>query len=141
MSPDPFTRSRDCPFPLPANGEQAGSLKLTWKLSLLLLILVVLVSLTLKSFAMDVTPMPTGVINHGLPGMRVGILTKAQGTMLHIDHATYTLAPTALVENKFGTALTLMDIQCHDVEYGVRYWVATDKGQNQIVQMIVTFPE
>ena len=135
MSPDLFTMS------LPASRQKAESLKLTWKVSLLLLILVVLVSLTLKSFAMDMTPMPTAVINHGLPGMRMGILTKAQGTMLHIDHATYTLAVTALVENKFGTALTLTDIQCHDVEYGVRYWVATDKGQNQILQMIVTFPE
>ena len=141
MSPDPFTMSRDCPFPLPVDPEQAGTLKLTWKLSLLLLVLAVLATLTLKSFAMDVTPMPTGVINHGLPGMKIGILTKAQGTMLHIDQATYTLAATALVENKFGNALTLRDIQCHDVEYRVRYWVATDKAQNQIVQMIVTFPE
>ena len=141
MSPDPFTMSRDSPFPLPANPEQAGTLKLTWKLSLFLLVLVVFATLTAKSFAMDVTTMPTAVINHGLPGMRMGILTKAQGAMLHIDQAIYALAATALVENKFGTALTLQDIQCHDVEYRVRYWVATDKAQNQIVQMIVTFPE
>ena len=141
MSPDPFTMSRDCSVPMPANRERAGSLKRTWKLSLLLLTLVVLVTLTLTSFAMDGTPMPTAVINQGLPGMKMGILTTAQGTMLQIDHATYTLAPTALVEDKFGTALTLKQIQCRDAEYRVRYWVATDKSQNQILQLIITFPE
>ncbi|HEY3197368.1 MAG TPA: hypothetical protein VGJ57_05105 [Nitrospirales bacterium] len=141
MSPDPFTMPRDCPFPLPSSRQQAGSLSLTWKLSLLVLTLIVLVTLSLQSFAMDMPPLPMAVMNHALPGMRMGILTKAQGTVLSIDHTTYTLAPTALVEDKFGTALTVKDIQCHDVEYRVRYWVVTDKSQNQIMQMIVTFPE
>jgi hypothetical protein len=106
-----------------------------------LLSLILLVMLVLPSFAMDVAPIPLPAVNQALPGSRAGILTKAQGTILQIDRATYTLAPIALVEDRFGTALALKDIQCNDVEYSVRYWVATDQRQNQIVQMIVSFPE
>jgi hypothetical protein len=141
MSPDQLTMTQDYPFPLPTSRERFISLTLTWKLSLLVLILLVLVTLAVQSFAMDSAPMLAPGINHGLPGSRAGILTMAQGTMLHIDRVTYTLSPLALVEDKFGAPLTFRDIQSNDVEYRVLYWVATDKSQNQIVQLIVTFPE
>jgi hypothetical protein len=141
MSPEPLTMTQDYPFPLPTSRARFISLTLTWKLTLLVLILLVLATLAVQSFAMDSASMLTPGINHGLPGSRAGILTRAQGTMLHIDRVTYTLSPLALVEDRFGTALTLRDIQCNDVEYRVQYWMATDKAPNQIMQLVVSFPE
>jgi len=108
---------------------------------LVLLVLLFLGILALPSFSEDSLPMPSMVINRELPGSRTGILTKAEGAMLQIDHVSYTLSPIALVEDKFLTALTIKDIQCHDVEYAVRYWVACDHDHSQILQLIVTFPE
>jgi hypothetical protein len=99
------------------------------------------VILALPSFADDTTPMPSTVINQTLQGSRTGVLRKAEGAVLQIDHVSYTLSPVALVEDKHLTPLTIKDIQCHDVEYAVRYWVATDHDRNQISQLIVTFPE
>jgi hypothetical protein len=141
MSPDLLTMTKDYPFPLPTSRERFISLTLTWKLSLLVLILLVLVTLAVRSFAMDSAPMLPLGINHDLPGSKAGILTKAQGAMLHIDRVVYALSPLALVEDRFGTPLTLTDIQSNDVEYRVLYWVATDRSQNQIVQLVVSFPE
>jgi hypothetical protein len=141
MSPDLLTMTKDYPFPLPTSRERFISLTLTWKLALLVLILLVLITLAVHSFAMDSAPMLPPGINHDLPGSRAGILTSAQGAMLHIDRVVYALSPLALVEDKFGTPLTLRDIQSNDVEYRVLYWVATDKSQNQIVQLVVSFPE
>jgi len=141
MSPDSLTMTQKYPFPLPTSRERFISLTLTWKLTLLVLILLVLATLAVQSFAMDSAPMLTPGINHDLPGSRAGILTRAQGTMLHVDSVTYTLSPIAVVEDRFGTPLTLRDIQCNNVEYRVLYWVATDKAPNQIVQLVVSFPE
>jgi hypothetical protein len=141
MSPDLSTMTQNYPFPLPTSRERFISLTLTWKLTLLVLILLVLATLAVQSFAIDSAPMLTSGINHGLPGSRAGILTRAQGTMLHIDGVTYPLSPIALVEDRFGTPLTLRDIQSNNVEYRVLYWVATDKAPHQIVQLVVSFPE
>lgn len=135
MSSDPF------PFPMPAQGYWGGSVNFARKLFLLFLVLLFVVILALPSFANDFMPMTPTAINRGLPGSRTGVLTKAEGAMLHIDRTAYTLAPIALVEDKFGTPLTMKDIQCRDVEYAVQYWVATDHDHTQILQLIVTFPE
>ena len=136
-----FQTTQNYPFPVPAHGYWGRSVKLTRNVILVLLILLVLVIVALPSFAEDIMPMPSMAINKELPGSRMGILTKAEGTMLQIDHVSYTLSPIALVEDKFLTALTIKDIQCHDVEYAVRYWVASDHDHSQILQLIVTFPE
>ncbi len=85
--------------------------------------------------------MPATAINPTLPGARAGILTRAQGTMLFIDRTEYSLAPIALVEDRFGTPLSIQDLQCNDVQYRVQYWTAPILGHDQIVQLIVTFPE
>jgi hypothetical protein len=136
-----FPSSQHYPFPMPAHGYWGRSVKLTRNVILVLLILLVLVIVALPSFAEDIVPMPSMVINRELPGSRTGVLTKALGAMLQIEHASYTLSPVALVEDRFGSPLTLKDIQCHDVEYKVQYWVAADHDRSQILQLIVTFPE
>jgi hypothetical protein len=136
-----FPTTQDYPFPMPAHGYWGRSVNLTRNFILVLLILLVLVIVALPSLAEEIMPMPSMVINRELPGSRTGVLTKAEGAVLQIDHASYTLSPVALVEDKFHTPLTIKDIQCHDVEYAVRYWAATDHDHSQIVQLIVTFPE
>jgi hypothetical protein len=85
--------------------------------------------------------MPATVINPTLPGARAGMLTKAQGAMVLIDRTAYNLAAIALVEDRFGTPLSIQDLQCSDVQYRVQYWTAPELGPDQIVQLIVSFPE
>ena len=136
-----FQTTQNYPFPMPAHGYWGRSANFTRNVILVLLVLLFLGILALPSFSEDIMPIPSMVINRELPGSRTGILTKAEGAMLQIDHVSYTLSPIALVEDKFLTALTIKDIQCHDVEYAVRYWVASDHDRSQIVQLIVTFPE
>ena len=136
-----FQTTQNYPFPVPAHGYWGRSVNFTRNVILVLLVLLFLGILALPSFSEDSMPIPSMVINRELPGSRTGILTKAEGAMLQIDHASYTLSPIALVEDKFLTALTIKDIQCHDVEYKVQYWVASDHDHSQIMQLIVTFPE
>jgi hypothetical protein len=136
-----FPTTQNYPFPMPAHGYWGRSVNLTRNFILVLLILLVLVIVALPSFAEETTPMPSMVINRALPGSRTGVLTKALGAVLQIEHASYMLSPVALVEDRFGSPLTLKDIQCQDVEYKVQYWVATDHDHSQILQLIVTFPE
>jgi hypothetical protein len=100
-----------------------------------------LFSLAMPSLAKELMLMAPTPINRALPGMRAGLLTQAQGSVLRIDRATFTLAPQALVEDKFGTPLMLQNLQWKDVEFDVQYWLAPDQGPNQIMQMIVSFPE
>ena len=69
------------------------------------------------------------------------MLTVAQGTRLLIDRTAYTLAPIALVEDRFGTPLSIHDLQCSDAQCRVQYWTAPAFGPDQIVQLIVSFPE
>jgi hypothetical protein len=134
--------SQDYPFPMPAQEYWGGSVSLPRNIILVLLILLFVIILALPSFAArDVMPMTPTAINRALPGSRTGVMTKAEGAMLHIDRATYTLTPFALVEDKFGTPLMIKDIQCRDVEYAVRYWVDSDHDRNHILQLVVTFPE
>ena len=141
MALDLFPTTQDYPFPMPAQGYWGRSVNVTRNVILVLLVLLFLVILALPSFADDTTPIPSTVINQTLQGSRTGVLRKAEGAVLQIDHVSYTLSPVALVEDKHLTPLTIKDIQCHDVEYAVRYWVATDHDRNQISQLIVTFPE
>src|SRR5437660_2477857 len=141
MAPNLFPTTQNYPFPMPAQGYWGRSVNVTRNVILVLLVLLVLGILALPSFSEDIIPMPSMVINRELPGSKTGILTKAEGAILQIDHVSYTLSPVALVEDKFLTALTIKDIQCHDVEYAVRYWVASDHDHSQILQLIVTFPE
>lgn len=141
MALDLFPTTQDYPFPMPAQGYWGRSVNVSRNVILVLLVLLFLGILALPSFGEDVMPMPSTIINRALPGSRTGILRKAEGAMLQIDHAAYTLALIALVEAKSGRPLTIMDIQCHDVEYAVQYWVATDHDHSQILQLIVTFPE
>jgi hypothetical protein len=136
-----FSTTQDYPAPMAAHRHWERSANVTRNVILVLLVLLFLVILALPSFADDIMPMPSTVINRTLQGSRTGVLTKAEGAMLQIDHVSYTLSPVALVEDKHLTPLTIKDIQCHDVEYAVRYWVATDHDRNQISQLIVTFPE
>ena len=135
-----FPSTQDYPFPMPAHGYWGRSVNLTRNVILVLFILLVLLIIALPSFAEDIMPMPSMVIRE-LPGSRTGVLTKAEGATLQIDHVSYTLSPVALVEDKHLTPLTIKDIQCHDVEYKVQYWVATEHDHSQILQLIVTFPE
>jgi hypothetical protein len=103
--------------------------------------LVTLSTLTVPAYTQDSAPMPATAINPTLPGSKAGMLTKAQGTTLFIDRSTYTLAPIAHVEDRFGTPLSIQDLQCNDAQYRVQYWTAPELGHDQIVQLIVTFPE
>jgi hypothetical protein len=141
MALDLFPTTQDYPFPMPAQGYWGRSGNVTRNYILVLLVLLFVIILALPSFAEDIMPMPSMVINRALPGSRTGVLSKAEGATLQIDHVSYTLSPVALVEDKFLRPLTIKDIQCHDVEYAVRYWVATDHDRSQILQLIVTFPE
>jgi len=136
-----FPTTQDYPFPMPAQGYWGRSMNVTRNVILVLLVLLFLGILALPSFGEDTMPMPSTIINRALPGTRTGILTKAEGATLQIDHVSYTLSPVALVEDKHLTPLTIKDIQCHDVEYKVQYWVATEHDHSQILQLIVTFPE
>jgi len=136
-----FSPAQDYPAPMAEHQHWGRSVNVTRNVILVLLVLLFLVILALPSFADDTTPMPSTVINQTLQGSRTGVLRKAEGAVLQIDHVSYTLSPVALVEDKHLTPLTIKDIQCHDVEYAVRYWVATDHDRNQISQLIVTFPE
>ena len=136
-----FPTTQNYPFPMPAHGYWGRSVNLTRNFILVLLILLLLVIVALPSFAEEIMPMPSTVINRALPGSRTGVLRNALGAVLQIEHASYTLSPVALVEDRFGSPLTLKDIQCQDVEYKVQYWVATDHDHSQILQLIVTFPE
>ncbi len=141
MALDLFPTTQDYPAPMAVQGYSGHSVNVIRNIILVLLVLLFLVILVLPSFADDIMPMPSTVINRTLQGSRTGVLTRAEGAMLQIDHVSYTLSPVALVEDKHLTPLTIKDIQCHDVEYAVRYWVATDHDRNQILQLIVTFPE
>jgi len=141
MALDLFPTTQDYPSPMAAQGYRGRSANVTRNVILVLLVLLFLVILALPSFADDIMPMPSTVINRALPGSRTGVMTKAEGAMLQIDHVSYTLSPMALVEDKFLTPLTIKDIQCHDVEYAVRYWVVTEHDHRQILQLIITFPE
>jgi hypothetical protein len=136
-----FPTTQDYPFPMPAQGYWGRSMNVTRNVILVLLVLLFLGILALPSFGEDTMPMPSTIINRALPGTRTGILTKAEGATLQIDHVSYTLSPVALVEDKHLTPLTIKDIQCHDVEYKVQYWVATEHDHSQILQLIVAFPE
>ena len=141
MALDLFPTTQDYPFPMPAQGYWGRSVNVTRNVILVLLVLLFLGILALPSIGEDIMPMPSTIINRALPGTRTGILTKAEGATLQIDHVSYTLSPVALVEDKHLTPLTIKDIQCHDVEYKVQYWVAADHDRSQILQLIVTFPE
>jgi hypothetical protein len=81
------------------------------------------------------------MVNRSLPGSLTGILTKASLGAVRIDRSTYPLAPRALIEDKFGMPLMSQDLHWDDVEFDVRYWLGTEETRNQIIQMIVTFPE
>ena len=141
MALDLFPTTQDYPFPMPAQGYWGRSVNVTRNVILVLLVLLFLGILALPSIGEDTMPMPSTIINRALPGTRTGILTKAEGATLQIDNISYTLSPVALVEDKHLTPLTIKDIQCHDVEYKVQYWVATEHDHSQILQLIVTFPE
>ena len=141
MALDLFPTTQDYPFPMPAQGYWGRSVNVTRNVILVLLVLLFLGILALPSIGEDIMPMPSTIINRALPGTRTGILTKAEGATLQIDNISYTLSPVALLEDKHLTPLTIKDIQCHDVEYAVRYWVATDHDRSQILQLIVTFLE
>jgi hypothetical protein len=113
------------------------------RISLLTLcfIILFLTSVILPSFAKDPLPVSSPAINRSLAGSRTGVLTKVQGVVFHIDRITYTLAPQALVEDKFGTPLAPNETEWNDVEFRVQYWLATDLGPNLIRQLIITLPQ
>jgi hypothetical protein len=131
----------DPSFSLPARRYAGRSVNRLWNLSLMLLILFVLLTLTIPPLVKDAMPNTLMPINRSLPGSRVGVLTQAQGAVLKIDRTTYTLAPLALIEDKFGTAVMLSDLRFTDVEFDVQYWLGTDLGPNHILQLVVSFPE
>jgi len=128
-------------FSLPTRRYAGRSVNRLWNLSLMFLILLVLLTLTLPPFVKDALPTALMPIDRSLPGSRVGVLTNAQGTILKIDRTTYTLAPLALIEDKFGTPLMLSDLKFNDVEFDVQYWLGTNLGPNHILQLVVSFPE
>ena len=117
------------------------SLRVTWRICLRGLIVLLLSAPTMLSYAEDSVPMAATAINPTLPGARAGMLTKAQGVMVLIDRTAYNLAAIALVEDRFGTPLSIQDLQCSDVQYRVQYWTAPELGPDQILQLIVSFPE
>jgi len=91
--------------------------------------------------APQVQPPQPPKIDRSLPGSRKGILTQGKSETLWIDRARYTLAPGALVEDKFGSPLAPQDYQADSVEYGVQYWLGTDHADRQITQVVIIFPE
>ena len=93
------------------------------------------------SQAPQVRPTQPAKIDRSLPGSRRGILTKAQGTTVWIDRASYVLAPDALVENKAGSPLELRQYQGDSVAFEVQYWLGIGSADRQITQLIITFPE
>jgi hypothetical protein len=98
-------------------------------------------TLTLPLNAQDSAPMAATAINPTLPGSRAGMLTVAQGTRLLIDRTTYSLAPIAVIEDRFGTPLSIHDLQCPEAQCRAQYWTMPAFGHDQIVQLIVSFPE
>src|SRR5207245_10039723 len=93
------------------------------------------------SQAPQVRPTRPAQIDRSLPGSRRGTLTKAQGTTVWIDRASYVLAPAALVENKSGSPLELRQYQGDSVAFEVQYWLGIGSADRQITQLIITFPE
>jgi hypothetical protein len=135
------TKTQVCGVTMEINQCKRLHLGVTLRFVLTGLSVLLLSTLTVPSYAMDSALMTALAINPTSPGARAGMLTRAQGTMLVIDRTEYRLAPIAVVEDRFGTPLSIQDLQCHDVEYRVRYWTAPDMGHDQIMQLIVSFPE
>ncbi len=86
-----------------------------------------------------VRPTQPAKIDRSVPGSRKGILTRAKGGTVWIDGASYVLAPNVLVEKKGGTPLQLPEWD--SVAYNVQYWLGTGSANNQITQLIITFPQ
>ena len=140
MSPDPADMTHDYPFPT-TQEYRRRSPGLVWNLVLFFLIFLYVILLALPALSTDAIPGASVSINRSLPGSSIGILTSAQGPAVRIDRDTYTLTPFALVEDKFGTPLSVNDLKWNDVEFRVQYWIARDLGPNHIMQLIINFPE
>lgn len=80
-------------------------------------------------------------IDRSLPGSRLGQMTKAQRGTVVIDRTTYALAPQVLIEERSGMSLTPQDLQWWEGEFDVQYWIGTGELRNQIIQMIVAYPQ
>ena len=141
MTSDISTKTQVCGVTMRISQYKSLYLGVTLRFVLTGLSALLLSALTVPSYAMDSAPMPATAMNPTLPGARAGILTKAQGAMLVIDRTEYRLAAIALVQDRFGTPLSIQDLQCHDVQYRVQYWTAPDMGHDQVMQLIVSFPE
>jgi hypothetical protein len=141
MTADISTKTHECGGNMVMSDHPRLHLGVTMRFILTGLIVLLLSAPTLPSYANDSAPMPARAVNPTLPGARAGILTKAQGTMLLIDRTEYSLAPVAAVEDRFGTPLSIQDLQCNEAQYRVRYWTVPHLGHDQILQLIVTFPE
>jgi hypothetical protein len=141
MTSDISTKTQVCGVTMRINQCKRLYLGVPLRFVLTGLSVLLLSILTVPSYALDSAPMPGVAINPLLSGARAGILTKAQGAMLVIDRTEYRLAPIAVVQDRFGTPLSIQDLQCHDVQYRVQYWTVPDLGHDQVMQLIVSFPE
>ena len=141
MISEQFDNTNECSFPF-STEYRRHTLSTAWQILLTLLILLYVLILALPAFAATeaVSVMPSS-INRALPGSRTGVLTSAQGPVLQINRDMYRLAPTALVEDKHGTALSVQDLKWQDVEFRVQYWTASELGPNHISHLIINFPE
>jgi hypothetical protein len=93
-----------------------------------------------EAWAQGTVPIQPPKIDRSLPGMRKGVLTKVQGETVWIDGDSFTLAPRALVENRFGNTLEAAYYQASGVRWLVEYWLVPGQTRH-INQMIITFPE
>lgn len=141
MTTDISTKTQLCDVTIGISQGSRRSLHVAKRVVLVGIVAAIMSTLALPLYAKDSVPMIPAAINPTLPGVRVGTLTKAQGTTLFIDRTAYSLAQVAMVEDRFGTPLSIRDLQCNDVQYRVQYWTAPELGPDQILQLIVTFPE
>ena len=141
MSSDISTKTQECGVSISKRPYSRVYLGVKLRFIVTGLIVLLLPTVTAPSYAKDSAPMQVTAVNPALPGSRAGLLTRAQGTMLVIDRTTYSLAPSALLEDRFGTPLSIQDLQCNEAQCRVQYWTVPDLGPDQILQMIVSFPE
>jgi hypothetical protein len=93
-----------------------------------------------EAWAQGTVPSLPPKIDRSLPGLKRGVLKKAQGVTVWIDQDSFTLAPGALVEDQYGTPLEAAFYQKTGVGMFVEYWLVPGQTRH-INQMIIRYPE
>lgn len=94
------------------------------------------------AWAQEGTVLPEpGKVDRSIPGSSTGILLMAKEGKVQIDRATYPLAAGVLIEDHKGQSLSVTDLHYEGGAPEVQFWLGTDNTRNQIVQIVVTFPQ